>query len=464
MNNQRMYFSIGILLLLRIGLFVYFILIGGDVISPDSPIYLTLADNLLNYQIFSKETIAPFEPDFFRTPGYPFLLAILKYLGATNLYWVVFVQELLYCYCAWIFFRFGLPLFGKKITFLGLLFLLLEPAGFTNSKYILSEVLFLPFLYLGLFLIGFYLKKIDWRYLVLSGFLIGLGILVRPALLYISIIICFTLLAFDFRNKQRWLHVGLLFFTISLTISPWVVRNQQYDDGFFFSGQASNMFANYHVPSIWQSTKGIPFLEGQKIISSKVKSTIQQQEQNLGHEISTIEKFRIQQRLALHELSKYPVEYSKNWILGVLNTMLGTQTTNFFQVLKITNTPLIFEEIKNLNSFGEVWEYFASQNIINLFHLILRVTIAGFALIGILAIIFKHKDCFLWIVMLVNLYFMFIPGPMGYGRFRFPVEVFWFVQSCYGLLWVISFLKKPMCHPINHHVFLDSMSHRKMIK
>ncbi len=48
-------------------------------------------------------------------------------------------------------------------------------------------------------------------------------------------------------------------------------------------------------------------------------------------------------------------------------------------------------------------------------------------------VVLRSNQPFLWIVLLSNLYFVFLPGPMGYPRFRFPVEGFWFVQAWLGL-------------------------------
>jgi hypothetical protein len=45
-------------------------------------------------------------------------------------------------------------------------------------------------------------------------------------------------------------------------------------------------------------------------------------------------------------------------------------------------------------------------------------------------------------MMLASFYFTFIPGPMGYGRFRFPVDHFWFIQACMGFLWLAQLAKK----------------------
>lgn len=430
---------VGLLLILRIALFVYFVATEGQYLVPDSAGYMNLATNLLENQTFSSSLKFPLELDFFRTPGYPSFLVFLKYIGVGGSYWVVFWQELVYGLSLWIFYYYGQPLFGKKITRASLLFLLLEPGGFAYPKFILSETLFLPFIIMGLLLIGHYLKKTDWRYLFLGGFMMGLGILVRPVLLYFPIIICFTLIAFDFQCKQRWLHTGLLLLTVVLTISPWLVRNQHYSDKLFISGQHSNLLANYHVPLVWESTKKIPFSEGRIVIANVVKTELELQEQQLGHPLSIIENYKAQQDIAVKELTKYPDEYAKQWGYGILKTMMGMNLTEVYYVLNIQPDRIHFYDIQELDFVNKVWVFLKGQDEFVLIMVILRGIITLFALLGAL-IMMARKDCFLWIILLANFYFICVPGPMGVARFRFPVEVFWFIQAYFGYIWLSAYL------------------------
>lgn len=433
-----MYFVIvSVLLAFRVGLFVYFVVTEGHYLSPDSAGYINLATNLLDHQIFSSSVKLPFELDFFRTPGYPFFLAILKCLGIESPYWVVFWQELLYGISLWLFYHYGQSLFGKKIVRASLLFLLIEPGGFAYPKLFLSETLFLPFSILGILLIGHYLKKKDWRYLVFSGFIMGLGILIRPVLLYFPIIVCFTLIAFDYRSKRCWLHAGLLLLSVTLTVSPWLVRNQYSFGKLAISGQQSNMFTYYHVPIIWEFTRAISFRTGQKIMENKVKTELDIQKKLMRRPLTEIETYQIQQNIAFKEIRKYPVEYVKQWVFGIFKTMMGMSLTEVYQVMKIKPNRVRFFIIKENNFSKKIWFFLKSQDVFVIFMVIIRGVISIFALLGAIAII-RSKDCFLWLFMLANFYFICMPGPMGTPRFRFPVEGFWFVQAYFGFIWVFN--------------------------
>ncbi len=425
------------------GVFVYFVVIQGQYLQPDSLEYIHLATNLLEHQIFSSSLQPPFEPNFFRTPGYPFFLATLKYLGVGSPYWVAFWQELLYCFNLWLFYHYGKTLFGKKNARVGLLFLLMEPSGFAYPKIILSEMLFLPFVTMSLLLIGHYLKEKKWYYLVFSGFLMGLGVFARPALLYFPIIVCITLIAFDFSCKKQWQHMLLFLITVILTISPWLVRNSYFSDKVFISGQQSNLLANYHVPYVWKAVKSIPFREGQKIIANKVDVAVRSYEFKQGG-VTKIEAYRIQQDVAFNELVKYPAVYFKQWLIGINKAMAGTSLTVFYQALNIPLSPISFDKIQASNYTNKVWQYLKGQGKFAIFFLLLRGVITIFSLLGVF-VVFKSKNCFLWIMMLANFYFICSAGPAGLARFRFPIEVFWFIQAGFGFTWVYEHIFRKQC-------------------
>ncbi len=109
-------------------------------------------------------------------------------------------------------------------------------------------------------------------------------------------------------------------------------------------------------------------------------------------------------------------------------------------MLKIQPSEVSFNEIQEINLFKKAWLYLIRQDKLTQFFLMLRGLITIFALFGAL-VIFKSKDCFLWIIMFSNYYFVCAAGPAGLARFRFPIEVFWFIQAYYGFFWINLFWK-----------------------
>ena len=302
---------------------------------------------------------------------------------------------------------------------------------------ILSEALFLPFLFGVLFAIGYYLRFANWRYLVLSGLLMGVGAYIRPAIQFFPVIAALTLAIFTFRDRKRWLYASILIITFTVVISPWLLRNYYYFGKLVMSGQQSNMLANYHVPVVWESALGIPFWIGHKQIKAQVNQAVEEKSKVLQRRLNTIEILEMEQQLALTELKKYPWHYLKQWCYGILKTMNGANLFGVYHAFRYRVERLHFFEIEARDFKEKVFIFLKNQDYFYIFEVLLRVLIGFFALCGAVWILIK-KDCFFWIIMLANFYFICTPGPMGYARFRFPVEVFWFIQAYVGFFYVFN--------------------------
>jgi hypothetical protein len=269
----------------------------------------------------------------------------------------------------------------------------------------------------------------------------GIGILIRPALQYLPIIIAFSIILFNYHRRQHWYHSGLLLLTVMLTISPWLAHNYHHSGKLFLSGQQNNMFANYHVPRVWAVTKNISFSEGQKIIKSKIDASIHQKAKQQGRPLTEVESFGVQKDVAFTELKKHPYVYGKQWIAGAIRAMVGLHIPTLKSALKIPKDAPYLNDIKEHTFILQILVFLKQQPSHIIFLLLIRGTIALFALLGVVEII-NRKNCFLWILMLTNFYFISMAGPMADSRFRFPVESFWFIQASYGLIWVLSYFKK----------------------
>jgi 4-amino-4-deoxy-L-arabinose transferase-like glycosyltransferase len=433
---------IGLVITLKIAMFWYFVEYG-QFVDNDSALYINLAENLINNQVFSESTTAPFEAHVFRTPGYPAFLAVLSLSGMEGSYWVVFWQELIYGLCVFLFYHYGKRLFDRNIVIAGVIFLLLDPGGLVHPKLIMSEVLFLPFFFLGLFAIGIYLRESRWQNLIAAGFLFGLGALIRPAVLYLPLVIAITLCCFDYRNKKRWLHAGTFMLMFIITISPWLTRNYLHFDKLFMTGQQGNIIAKYHVPIVWDAANIVPRKQGNVLIVKQIEAAVSEQSSIVGRPLSEVEIDEVMQELAITELAKYPFIYLKQWVFGCIKTMSGPFITQLYDSFGVQSGRVHFYDvIRQADSFFEgVWHYFKNLDFVFLINVVATIVMAGFALLGVVNII-SQKDCFLWIMMLANFYFICIPGPEGYPRFRFPVSLFWFIQAYFGFRWVAALVQR----------------------
>jgi len=429
---------IAFLVALRIAAFIYFIVLEGQYMTFDSQSYLRLAKNLLDHHVFAFETQPPFSAHVWRTPGYPLFLAFVNILGLKSLYWVIFLQELIYGGFVYIFYRYGKPLLGLKIARIGLIYLLIEPDGLAFPKLIMTETLFMPFLLGGLFAIGYYLKFKHWRFLVIAGLLMGIGALIRPAILYLPFVIAGVLLVCGSFTGKRWLHTGAFFLAFVLAVSPWLIRSYLHYQKIYFSGQSSYGLAYFHVPMILEAEKNLPFEQGWEYVANRVHEKSKQLAETQGQPASPLQIHEIEKLVAIEELKKYPKTYAKRWLIGVLKCMSSPLIIELYDVYKIDRDERLhlMDEISKAGSpVAGVINYILNQDRLYLLDVIFSLVVAVFALIGAVYIALR-KDCFLWVMMLTTFYFISIPGPFGHGRFRVPVEIFWFVQALIGFFWV----------------------------
>lgn len=442
---MRYSWIVGILILFRLIVYACFVGFEGEYLTDDSGSYLSTAENLREHHVFSESDESPFSPSLFRTPGYPIFLAFLHELGMASPYWATFWQELIYGLSVFLFYRYGKPFFGEKLARIGVIFLLLEPGGLSIPKTIMSETLFLPFFFGGLFAIGYYLRNTNWRYLALSGVLMGVGACIRPSILYFPIVASLSLVIFDYRNTKRWLHATVLLIAFTVVISPWLLRNYYHFGKLVMSSAQSVTLAEYHVPFVWESAKETPFKIGQELIRAEIKQAAEEKARSLHRQLNPVEISQIEQQIALIELKKYPWDYFKQWYYGFLKTISGGNLFDVYHSFRYRVDRLHFFQIKATDFKEKVFTFLINQDYFYIFEALLRVLIGFFALCGAVCILVK-KDCFFWVMMLTNFYFICVAGPMGLPRYRFPVEVFWFIQANMGFWGLLTLIanRKPV--------------------
>jgi 4-amino-4-deoxy-L-arabinose transferase-like glycosyltransferase len=298
----------------------------------------------------------------------------------------------------------------------------------------MSEILFLPFFLSAMLATALYIKSLEWRYLLYAGILFGLGALIRPIVLYFPVIACCVLLWFGFNRRKQWLHIGILLLSFVIVMTPWLIRNYYYFGEVFMTGQKSNILINYHVPIVLADAQAIPRAQAVTNVNRLVQQARQKQQAKLSRPLTATESFRLEQEIAIQELSQYPGTYLKQWIYGSLKTMNGPFITQLYDSLGMRSGRIHFADAITRGFLPGLFYYFKNLDLLFLVNLLFTIFMSGFALLGVFGII-KSKNCFLWIMMLANFYFICIPGPEGYPRFRFPVSLFWIIQACLGFNW-----------------------------
>jgi len=187
----------------------------GEIGLGDSEQYLLLGESIRHRLAYTWNH----EPNTFRTPGYPLLLAILN----DNVTAIVIVQALLAGLTVFLTGLVGLRLFSLRVGLLGASLLAVDIPSIFSSGMVMSEVLFAFSVVLAaaLVLVGRSRKpQAASRKLLLGGFVLGFAVLVRPVAL-----LAFVPFGVIPALRRNWRGLVLMLAAFALLPVIWVARN-----------------------------------------------------------------------------------------------------------------------------------------------------------------------------------------------------------------------------------------------
>ncbi len=230
--------------LIRIGIFIgialhfvmFFVVIQRQsFLADDSIQYLTIAENLYEFGLFSQSVDSPVVADAQKTPGYPFFILLL----GMQPWLIIFIQHLLAIATA---FLLGAILKSSKLEKVApgfVLLYLIQPYSLVFAGLILSETLFI-FLIVALI---WYWKRWSEEFVVrdlsISAAILAIAVFVKPVA--IILIVLFPVIAATLifsRKKAKW-QALLMPAVLTLILGPWVLRNREVTGRFSISSMGS---------------------------------------------------------------------------------------------------------------------------------------------------------------------------------------------------------------------------------
>lgn len=226
-------------LVVRFALYVYTIFHPELRSFADSNHYYLLGLNLFNhggFTMFFEEGLL----ESIRLPGYPVLMV---YLGELLSYELMLLLQCV-ASAAKVFFvmtiasHLGLKTFWRVMA---ALLVALNPTDIFLSVMYLSETFFTFFLYLGVVLI---LRSNQWWGWLLAGLAIGIAALTRGQGMWVMLVLLGLVVTINWK-KSGWYFLGFL-----LLIGPWVLRNHQVFDRWFYTDAATVVTLFYTLPEV----------------------------------------------------------------------------------------------------------------------------------------------------------------------------------------------------------------------
>ncbi len=422
-EKKELLFIVLFTILIRAVFYLMAIIKGINRLIPSDALYtyLPIAKNVFNIGRYSRMIFRPYTPDAFIPPLYPVLLGICR-----NIHLILIFQIIISDLFAIYIYKFGKMIFDERIGFYSALLFSISPGFIYYSLLPLPDFIFAFFLLLAIY---YLLKK---NFLV-AGIMVGCGILSKP-LGFLSLVLFFIFILYE-RNWK-----GILKFSIPIIIllTPWYIRNKITFHHFGYSALPAYALIYTNIPILEAYINHIPFTtrENDPVLDS-ITNKIKMKIPYSGNDMEMAKKWK---SYARKEIVSHLGAYIKISIKGIIFTALGTNVKYLFSFIprcRIEKTGVTTALMKGniKEAFRRLW-----KNGIALILILLEIIIIGLLWIcSIYALInFKKKSTGIMILVLL-LITMFIPGPVGNGRFRLSIEPLLYIFGVEGLNSMMKF-------------------------
>ena len=405
--------------------------------------YSTIARNLVENQTFSKSLTAPFIPNFFRSPGYPFWLAfIYSIFGSFKP--AIFLGILVFAFSAPLIYIIIREVFSEKLAFLSGIIFALEPRMAFSAPFLLSEQVFLPIFLLSIFFfVKFFHNPQKNSFILLSALVLSISALVRGVSLYLWPI-CMVLLFITFYKKRPLIKIiktlALSAVIFIVVMSPWLIRNKLT----LGTWQSSSLFG---VQLYWGHLEtlerylGVPQdIAHQKNFDRAVRL--------VGNNFETSQAVSILTKEALTIIKKNPLAYAKVYIfnLGLFFITDGYKGIASY-IVNLKPNYINFGDFFITFKFKEVTVFLKNFSFLELIIPIFgRITWIALTMLSFAGIVISIKHMLrerpvLILFSVMIFYFAILTGPIFSPdpRFRTPINGF---LISFSLVTVFKLMKK----------------------
>lgn len=434
--NKTLFVILSIGLAIRLLLFFYFFDTPRFFWDDDSSSYLNTAENTLSGNGFSRVNEPPYEPDAFRTPGYPIFLLLHKVIFG-NYHSALITQSMLVIGIAWIIFLLAKDYGNTKIGYWAAAIFLAMPFSIQVSLKFLTQSFFTFVLMLSVWFWLKFLKKGDDKYLLITALILPLIALIRPIAQFVYLPF---LLSFIY---TRWIHnkikvrellkVGLILGVIFFVgILPWLYRNYATFGHFSLSSIIPSQMYFFDAPAVYAYNHSISNGEAASILAKRA-------EEDFGANMGEFS--------ALFSSGAYLKEKAIDIMFESPSSLLIVRATQFFKffirdgIHYWFDTPLPSPQI-SLNFIKSVTPMLV---LVILERFLLFILFLGMVIAAISSFWEKdkYKKSLIGFLILVIFYFAALSGIMSSAGLRYPVEAIFILTGLVGLDMVRSKLFSP---------------------
>ena len=374
--------------------------------AQDSGSYINPAKEICETGKFNNEKKTP---ETLRTPGTSIVYLPALCFNLNLMYYTVILNTVLLLLSSYLMIKI-IKLIDIKIdpSYIFLIFFI-DPTLFRYSYNILSEIIFLFFIVLILYLFILGIKK-NSPTSFLAGFLFITGAtFIRPIIIYLPyflIVILFSMYFFNkpIRNQYNYKFLIVIFIgTLAHLILTqlWVDRNYKLANVNEFS-TVKNVNLHYYI------TASI-VAKGQKKNWIEIKKNFQENTKNFSRQqFSDYSKKEFKKAIF-----KYPSETILIGLKGAMMTFFSPGTGQYTRLFNISKN----KEFANTIFIG--W---------GLFWLFIVYTFGAYGFLKI-----KKNQIVIFLILMFFYLLIVSSGPQSYSRFRIPFIPIIVIFACYGL-------------------------------
>jgi len=215
--------TIFILVLLAVVWRLFLSIHWGLLTKPDSLSYDTLARNIAAGQGYiDTRPYQPLDASLTRTPGYPLFLAGIRLVFPGSDWIIILIQNLLGLLTAWMIYRIGARLIDERTGILAGLITAFHPWLIQYGNTLMSEILFMFLATLSILLLVHGLPKKSWAVVGTAGIVLGAALLVRPALVFLPLLLPIGFWAYYQKIGPAWRASLVLGVACLAVVLPWL--------------------------------------------------------------------------------------------------------------------------------------------------------------------------------------------------------------------------------------------------
>ncbi len=434
-------------LVVRLFLFFYFLDTPRFFWDDDSSSYINNAENTLLGNGFSRVDEPPYEPDAFRTPGYPIFLLLHKVIFGSY-HSALITQSMLVVAIAWIIFLLAKDYGSAKIGYWAAAIFLAMPFSIQVSLKFLTQSFFAFVLVLSAWFWLKFLKNNEGKYLLITALLLPLLALIRPIaqFIYLPFLLSFIYASWmgPVRSLARangaspkdlgeatsngikikellkvGLTLGVIFF---VGILPWLYRNYATFDHFSLSSIIPSQMYFFDAPAVYAYNHGISNGEAASILAKRA-------EEDFGANMGEFS--------ALFSSGTYLKEKALDIMFESPSSLLIVRGIQFFKffirdgIHYWFDTPLPLPQV-SVDFIKSITPMLA---LVMLERLFLFILFLGMIVTAISSFWErdKYKKSMIGFLILIIFYFAALSGIMSSAGLRYPIEAIFILTGFIGL-------------------------------